>query len=82
MMAAAMIFQTHEMQGVAGHLAKSFKNFTRKFSIRIKTIGGQLWMLDEPSIYSVYQRVCTTANEENRNNQSGLWQIPSGTMPS
>ena len=41
MMAAAMIFQTNELKGVALHLSKAFREFTTKYSIRIKTIGGQ-----------------------------------------
>lgn len=53
-MAAALVFQTREMQGVAARLAKAFREFTKKFSIRMKTIGGAEWLLDEPSIYSVY----------------------------
>ena len=40
-MAAAMIFQTNELKGVALHLSKAFREFTTKYSIRIKTIGGQ-----------------------------------------
>lgn len=81
-MAAVVIFRTETMKAIGNHLAKSFAEFTQKFNIRVNTIGGTEWMLDEPSIYSLYQRICTTANEENRNNSVGLWTVPSGTMPS
>lgn len=72
-LAAAFIYQNERCKQVSCALGEHFRVWTQSHTIRNAPIGGAVWLLPEVSIYSLYQRLCTVANDENRSNGYGLW---------